>query len=124
MTSCYRKLPATIVAIAWLAWTPASHAATLTAEQRSNFIDNWVAALSFERKCSHFHLNRRDAAVALSTFGDKPFDPEGSDHAEMDARTHFYIEKLHSLDGPSVCKLAETMFGPNGAAIRNFMLPN
>jgi hypothetical protein len=41
-----------------------------------------------------FHLNRMEAAIALSAFGDKAFDPDGVDHDEMVARARFHRKKF------------------------------
>jgi len=98
-------------------------ARTVTEKQKLNFIEAYVAAMTFEDVCKSWRLDLAKAALARAyfSFGDDDFAPGGRYHEPFLENTVHFKSKIAGIGEDMTCDMAEMMFGPSGNIIPGWM---
>jgi hypothetical protein len=98
-------------------------ARTFTENEKTNFLEAYVAAMLFEKTCKSWRLDLAKASVARSAlgFGPDDFAPGGRYNVQFMDDIERLKAKVSGLNEDMICDMAEMMFGPNGQIIPDWM---
>jgi hypothetical protein len=105
---------------------PASSRAETQDNERLNAFFNLAAASSLELKCPLWQINKLMLGIMLTKVRVVPADIQNrgkyfKDYVTVAVMVNSLNEK-QKLTNTGACKVAETMFGPHGDVVPNFML--
>ena len=114
---------AVLCAFLCLGGSPSASARTVTEKEKTNFIEAYVAAMTFEGVCKSWRLDLAKASLARAylTFGEDDFAPGGRYHEQFMENASHFKSQVAGMGEDMVCDMSEMMFGPSGNIIPGWM---